>query len=64
MSKISLYIKGSYTELKQKVSWPTWSQLQSSAVLVLVASAIFALVVFAMDLCFQEIMSFIYKLLY
>jgi preprotein translocase subunit SecE len=35
--------------MTQKVTWPTWGELQNSAVLVLVASFIIALVVFAMD---------------
>ena len=64
MSKITLYLKESYTELTKKVSWPTWSQLQSSALVVMVASVIFAAVIFAMDFCFRHLMTFIYELLY
>ncbi len=64
MSKISSYVKDSYTELTHKVTWPTWAQLQSSAVVVMVASVIFAVVIFVMDLCFQNIMTFIYNALY
>ncbi len=64
MSKIGSYVKESYTELKHKVSWPTWAQLQSSAIVVMVASVIIALVVFVMDLGFQNIMTFIYNILY
>lgn len=64
MSKISVYLKESYTELTQKVSWPTWSELQSSAILVMIASVIFALVIFAMDYVFRHFMTFIYDLLY
>ncbi|MBR5610016.1 MAG: preprotein translocase subunit SecE [Bacteroidales bacterium] len=64
MSKISLYFKESYTELTKKVSWPSWASLQSSAILVMVASVIFALVIFAMDFCFRHLMTFIYQLLY
>jgi len=57
------YIKESYNELVNKVSWPTWSDLQSSAVLVMVASLIFALVIFGMDFMFQHAMETIYKVL-
>lgn len=64
MNKITLYFKESYLELAKKVSWPSWSQLQSSAIVVMVASLIFAIVVFAMDLVFKNIMTFIYNLLY
>lgn len=64
MNKIALYIKESYLELAKKVSWPSWSQLQSSAILVMVASLIFAIVIFVMDLGFKNIMTAIYNMLY
>jgi preprotein translocase subunit SecE len=49
MTKVVEFLKESYNEMTQKVSWPTWSELQGSAVLVLVASLVIALVVLAMD---------------
>jgi len=49
MANVSTYIKESWEELTQKVTWPTWRELQSSAVLVLVASIIIALIIFVMD---------------
>jgi preprotein translocase subunit SecE len=58
--KIINYIKESYTELVQKVSWPSWSELTNSAVVVLIASIILALVVWVFDLGFENIMKFIY----
>ncbi|MCK9304499.1 MAG: preprotein translocase subunit SecE [Bacteroidales bacterium] len=61
---MKLYIQESYTELVKKVSWPSWSQLQNSAIVVMVASLIFALVIFAMDMGFRNIMTTIYKMLY
>ena len=64
MKKIKTYIQEAYTELVHKVSWPTWGQLQSSAVVVMVASTIFAMVIFAMDFSFRNLMTFIYNLLY
>lgn len=64
MNKISLYIKDSFNELTQKVTWPSWAQLQSSTILVMVASLIFALVIFAMDISFKNIMTIIYNMLY
>ena len=62
MRKFINYLKGSYTELTKKVSWPSWDKLQSSAIIVMVASVIFAVVIFAMDYCFQNLMSLIYTL--
>jgi preprotein translocase subunit SecE len=49
MANVSEYIKESYIELVEKVTWPTWRELQSSAVLVLVATIIIALIVAGMD---------------
>lgn len=55
-------VKESYEELVHKVSWPTRKELSQSAVLVLIASIILALIVWLMDWCFESIMTFIYGL--
>ena len=60
MKKVIAYIKESYDELVHKVSWPTYSELANSAVVVLYASLLIAVVVFAMDFCFQHLMEFVY----
>ena len=57
------YIKESYNELVNKVTWPTFPQLQSSTVVVMVASVIFALVVLVMDISFENLMKGIYSFL-
>jgi preprotein translocase subunit SecE len=62
MKKIINYLKDSYNELVHKVTWPTWKELQNSAIVVMIASLIFALVVFVMDISFQTILEGIYKL--
>lgn len=49
MAKVLDFFKESYQEVTEKVTWPTWSQLQNHAVVVLVASLIIALVVLVMD---------------
>ena len=48
-NKVSEYIKESYIELTQKVTWPTWRELQNSAVLVLIAAFIIAIIIMVMD---------------
>ncbi|MDR0414270.1 MAG: preprotein translocase subunit SecE [Prevotellaceae bacterium] len=58
------YIKESYNELVNKVTWPTWSSLQGSAALVMITSLIFALIIFAMDFVFQQGLEGIYSILY
>ena len=55
-------VKESYNELVHKVSWPTRKELAQSAVIVLIASIILALIVWLMDWCFEAIMTFIYGL--
>ena len=57
------YIKESYKELVEKVSWPTFAQLQSSTIVVMVASLIFALVVLVMDISLENLMKGIYSFL-
>ena len=60
MRKFINYLKESWVELTKKVTWPTWTKLQNSAVLVLVSTFILAVVVFIMDFAFQKLMEFIY----
>lgn len=62
MSSFSNFIKESYVELVNKVSWPTAAELQESSVIVLISSIIIALVVFAMDSAFSKIMELLYQL--
>lgn len=50
MNKIVAYCKESYYELANKVSWPTWKELQGSAVVVMIASLMIALVIAGMDM--------------
>jgi preprotein translocase, SecE subunit, bacterial len=58
--KLQSYFKEAYSELVHKVSWPTWSELQSSAIVVMIASLIIALIVFAMDISFENLLKLIY----
>lgn len=58
--KIGKLCKESYNELVHKASWPTMSELTSSAIVVLEASLLIALVVFSMDQVFQFVMEFVY----
>lgn len=58
------YVKEAYNELVNKVTWPSWSSLQNSAIVVMIASLILALIILAMDLSFETIMKGIYSILY
>ena len=61
MAKVVEFIKESYDEMTQKVTWPTWSELQNSAVLVLIASLLIALVILAMDSAAGNLLKLFYQ---
>lgn len=58
--KVVNYIVDSFNEVSKNVTWPTAKELQSSTTLVLVASVLFALSVFAMDSVFKKLLEFVY----
>ncbi len=62
--KINTYIHEAFDELVYKVTWPTWKELQSSALVVMVASFIIALIIFVIDISFEKVMGVIYGLFY
>ena len=62
--KLFTYIQESYTELVHKVTWPSWADLQNSAVVVMIASLIIAIVIALMDSSFKNIMQLIYSVFY
>ncbi|GAA4433623.1 preprotein translocase subunit SecE [Pontibacter saemangeumensis] len=61
MSKVTTYINDTVEEMRDKVSWPTYAELQRSSVLVLIGSLIFALVVGAMDFVFDSGLTWFYN---
>ncbi|MCA5004491.1 preprotein translocase subunit SecE [Sphingobacterium bovistauri] len=60
MAKVLDFFKESYQEVTEKVTWPTWSQLQNHAVIVLVASLIIALLVLLMDKASSNVLELLY----
>ena len=60
MKKFINYCKLCYEELAHKVTWPTYKELTQSAVVVLSASLIIALVVWVMDVVFKSVMTLVY----
>ena len=61
MQKIGNYFAESWDEIKNKVSWSPYSELQGRAILVLVASTIFALVIGAIDWMFKTGLHWFYR---
>jgi preprotein translocase subunit SecE len=62
MKKIETYLKDSYKELVEKVTWPTWEQLQQSTMIVLVATLLITGVVWIMDFASNSVLKFVYSL--
>lgn len=62
MKRVIAYIKDSYNELVHKVSWPTKAELSNSAVVVMFASLIIAVLIGAIDFGSEAVMKFIYSL--
>jgi preprotein translocase subunit SecE len=63
MNKFTVYLKDSYNELVEKVTWPTWDQLQQSTMIVLGATLFITLLVTIMDFIANGSLKFIYSLL-
>jgi preprotein translocase subunit SecE len=61
MTKIAGYIKNSFDELVNKVSWPTWAELQNSSIVVAIATVIIALIIYFMDSIFSNLMKVFYS---
>jgi preprotein translocase subunit SecE len=61
MNKIGTYFRDSYKELMEKVSWPTWAQLQQSTMIVLAATLVITALVSLMDFAAGGALKFIYK---
>jgi preprotein translocase subunit SecE len=61
MNKVSSYFRDSWKELIEKVTWPTWNQLQQSTVIVLVATLVITAMVWIMDFASQNLLKLIYS---
>jgi preprotein translocase subunit SecE len=61
MNKISTHFRESWHELVDKVTWPTWNQLQQSTVIVLVATIIITAMVWVMDIASENLLKLIYS---
>ncbi|GAB5416333.1 MAG: hypothetical protein Crog4KO_10830 [Crocinitomicaceae bacterium] len=52
MSKVKEYFNETVAEMVHRVTWPTWKELQSNTIIVVVASVLISLIIFAMDFVF------------
>jgi len=61
MEKLTSFLKASWEEITQHVTWPPFNELQSNTTLVLVGSLIFAFVVGFMDFVFENALNLFYQ---
>lgn len=62
MNKIKEYLRLSTDELVNKVSWPTWEDLQESTIIVMIASLLIALVIYVIDIVSSGTLGFFYQI--
>jgi preprotein translocase subunit SecE len=63
MAGIINYVKESFDELRNNVSWPTLSEAQSLTVLVAVFSIIFSLAIWGVDTVFSKVIKTYFDLM-
>lgn len=54
MSSFVDFVKESYIEFKDRVEWPKWTDLQSSTLVVSIATVILAIFLFGVDTLFSK----------
>ena len=62
MNSLINFLKDSYSEFRYKVEWPKWADLQSSTIVVAVATVILALFTFGVDSLFSVSIKNLYSL--
>jgi len=62
MNNLKAYLLESYEEFVHKAYWPKFNDLQKSGVLVVVASIIFAMIIFLMDKVISSVLELVYEL--
>jgi preprotein translocase subunit SecE len=62
MNKVTTYFRESWKEMLEKVTWPTWNQLQQSTIIVIGATLFITAIVWIMDFASQALLKLIYSL--
>lgn len=56
------YVKESFQELKEHVTWITWEEAQKSTAVVAIFTVIFAVLIFLADKAFQQILKALFQI--
>ena len=62
MGSLQNYVRESYNELVNNVTWPSYSNLQNDTIVVIIATIIFAAIIFGMDTIANQVLKVIYSL--
>jgi preprotein translocase subunit SecE len=62
MNKLTAYLRDSYKEMVEKVTWPNWEELQQSTMVVLGATALITFVIWIMDTVANGSLKVIYSM--
>lgn len=62
MEQLKLYVKESYNELINKVTWPTFPSLYNTTIVVMIATVLLTLVIFLMNIASKGILDLVYNL--
>ena len=60
--RMNNYIRECFNDLINKVTWPTWKELQNSSIVVAVASLIIAGIIYLMDSVFSRSLDIFYNI--
>ncbi len=58
---LTTYISDSYNELKNHVTWPTYTEAQKLTVIVVVFSVLFSLAIWGVDLVFSDLIELYFQ---
>jgi len=62
LKKIRTSLDLTLDELMNKTTWPTWEELQSSALVTLISALIIALLIFGVDSIFENLFRLFYQM--
>lgn len=63
MKGIIDFIKGSYVEFGEHVTWPKWQELQSATIIIAIFTVLLAIFLFGVDTLFSDTINGLYRLL-
>jgi preprotein translocase subunit SecE len=63
MASVANYIKESFGELKNNVSWTPWPEAQKLTIIVVVFTILFSLAIWGVDTVFSKVISAYFNLI-